>query len=131
MIYAMKTRKHQSLEILLDLGQADPTYPANEGKIQTTAISEAMHHGNLDALELILKYRAKTLNNKSVIVTRKSGKPRMIRPLHYFLKIVRRCRIEMDDDYAKLFVNSSIKIKDKDERDTLVKFLIKISAFSP
>jgi hypothetical protein len=28
--------------MLLEVGQANPTYPANEGKIENTAISEAM-----------------------------------------------------------------------------------------
>jgi hypothetical protein len=46
LIYAMKTNKYQSFEILLDFGKADPTYPADESRniIQTTAISEAMVH---------------------------------------------------------------------------------------
>ena len=35
----------------------------------------------------------------------------------------------MDEDFPQLIVNSSIKIKNNDERDTIVKFLIKISGF--
>lgn len=128
----MKTNKYQSFEILLELGEADPTYPANESKniIQNTAISEAMIQRDLEALGLILKYRAETLNNKSILVTRKSGKTRLIRPLHYFLKLIRRGTVLMDDEFSQLIVNSSIQIKHKDEKDTIVKFLIKIYAFA-
>jgi hypothetical protein len=87
---------------LLQRGQADPTYPANDSEniIQNTAISEAMIECDLEALELILKYRAETLNNKSILVTRKSGKTRLIRPLHYLLKFVRRGKILMDGEFA-------------------------------
>ena len=88
--------------MLLELGHADPTYPADESKniIQNTAISEAMVQKDLEALELILKFRAEALNEKSILVMRKSGKPRLIRPLHYFFKLVRRGKILMDDDFA-------------------------------
>ena len=78
-----------------------------------------------------MKFRAETLNNKSILVTRKSKKTRLIRPLHYFLKLVRNGMLLMDEDFPQLIVNSSIKIKNNDERDTIVKFLIKISAFAP
>jgi hypothetical protein len=52
------------------------------------------------ALELILKNCSDTLNIKSVLVYKKNGKPRLIRPLHYLLKKLRSGKWNVNDKIA-------------------------------
>ena len=89
MVRAIKNHKYQSLKILLEEGEADPTFPGNLKKIENTGISEALIKEDMTALDLILENSYETLNTKSILVHRKNGRPRLITPFHYFLKQLR------------------------------------------
>jgi hypothetical protein len=131
MVRVIKNNKYQSLQILLEDGEADPTFPANIGEVENTGISEAIVSEDLIALELIIKNKYETLNIKSVLVYKKNGKPRLIRPLHYLLKKIRKAKFQTQDKLPQLFIQSNLEVKEPEERDTMVKYLIKLSAYSP
>lgn len=131
MVRVIKNKKYQSLKILLEDGEADPSFPGNEGYVENTGISEAIVSEDLEALELIIKNKYETLNIKSVLVYRKNGKPRLIRPLHYLLKKIRKGKFQTQDKLSQLFIQSNIEVKEPEEIDTLIKYLIKLSAYSP
>lgn len=114
------------MEILLrkKYGAADPSYPClTENKLQIeSALSEAITQRNIKGLKLIIKYAPESLKTKCILEKKRRGddyEARLITPIHYILKSLRKQNLRIEDEVVKLIIRESKDTIYDQEKDLL------------